>query len=136
MSTGRKAIMDKLELRLVAKGRVIDGVWVGASDNDDPKARERVEAAFALIKNADIIQYKRILRHLKRIWIRIVTSSARACYRPSIDACALDERYVLSPDTSIEMIASSIVHEATHARLDHWAFAMMKISGLPSNRFA
>ena len=30
----------------------------------------------------------------------------------------LDERFLANPETSVEMIASTIVHEATHAKLE------------------
>jgi hypothetical protein len=33
-------------------------------------------------------------------------------------ACVLDERFVLHETTTLERIASTIVHEATHAKLD------------------
>jgi hypothetical protein len=40
--------------------------------------------------------------------------------RPSLQACVLDQRYVLSATTTPEMIAKTIVHETTHAKLDHF----------------
>jgi hypothetical protein len=33
-------------------------------------------------------------------------------------ACVLDERYILQEATTVEEIAATIVHEATHARLE------------------
>jgi hypothetical protein len=35
-----------------------------------------------------------------------------------LNACLLDERVVASENTTLECIASAIVHEATHARLE------------------
>jgi hypothetical protein len=35
-----------------------------------------------------------------------------------VQACVLDERYVLSETTTLEQIALTIIHEATHARLE------------------
>jgi hypothetical protein len=46
--------------------------------------------------------------------------SAQAHYDQSLNACALDERYVLNETMTLERIASTIVHEATHARLEGW----------------
>lgn len=40
------------------------------------------------------------------------------CYLHSLNACLLDERIVNSDTTTVEWIASAIVHEATHARLE------------------
>jgi hypothetical protein len=119
MSTGLKLLVDKIVLRFCSKGRVIDGVWIGSAKNDDPKrAREAAESAFALIKLRDPVQYQRICRHLKRIWVTIIPTQF-AWYSARLDACVLDERFVLAVDTPIERIASTIVHEATHARLEH-----------------
>ncbi len=119
MSVNLSAIIDKLALKFLSKGREIDGLWIGSlTDDDQGRARGRVEAAFALIKSTDPIQYRRTTRHLRRIWINVIPNGL-AQYQSSIDACLIDERYVLSEETSIEMIASSVVHETTHARLDH-----------------
>ena len=41
-------------------------------------------------------------------------------YKHSLKACILDERYVADPATTIERIASTIVHETTHARLERY----------------
>jgi hypothetical protein len=42
---------------------------------------------------------------------------------PSLNACKLDERFVLLETTTLEHIASCIVHEATHARLERWGIS-------------
>jgi hypothetical protein len=123
MSANLSELFDQFSLRFLSKGRAVDGLWIGSYNNDDPKgARERAEAAFAFIKQYDPIQYKRILGHLKRIWVDIIPGSL-ACYKSQLDACVLDQRHVLSEDTSLESLASNIVHEATHARLQHWGIA-------------
>ena len=49
--------------------------------------------------------------------------NVRANYEPSLNACKLDERYVLLETTTLQRIASSIVHEATHARLERWGIS-------------
>jgi hypothetical protein len=60
------------------------------------------------------MHYARIVRELARVWV-FVLSNARAEYRDSLKACMLDERYIAG--SSPEQLASTIVHEATHARL-------------------
>ncbi|TAL76703.1 MAG: hypothetical protein EPN75_13905 [Beijerinckiaceae bacterium] len=87
-------------------------------DSPHPGLR-RVEEALQLIKRTDRIQYARIIRHLRRIWVNII-SNASACYRHSLNACVLDERFVVAETTTLERIAEAIVHEATHARLEAW----------------
>jgi hypothetical protein len=70
-----------------------------------------------LIKQHSPLQYARILRDLDRIWIFLLPSAAGE-YHASTNACVIDKRYFANPNTSVENIASVIVHEATHARLD------------------
>jgi hypothetical protein len=77
----------------------------------------RVEEALRLIKQYDARCYFRITRDLKRIWVNLVPD-AIACYQRSLQACVLDERYVLSEKTTPQRLALTIIHEATHARLE------------------
>jgi len=107
---------DRIMLWL-SSGKRIDGLWVGTyyQTNADQVMR-RVEDGLSLIKQCDPKTYNRIVRDLKRIWVIIIASSAGE-YRNSIEACVLDERFVLADATDAELIAGAIVHEATHARL-------------------
>ena len=109
-------LSDRLALRW-SKGRIIDGLWVGRFRSDEEPALLRVEEALSLIKQRDQIQYARIVRNLKRVWVNLLPD-ARACFDRSLQACVLDERFVL--DTAHEEIASAIIHEATHARLERY----------------
>jgi hypothetical protein len=79
----------------------------------------RVEEALSVIKRYDPLQYGRVIHNLDRVWVDLVMIST-ACFHPSLNACVLDERYVLAATTTSEVLAKTIVHEATHARLDHW----------------
>jgi hypothetical protein len=79
----------------------------------------RVEEALQLIKNHAPLHYSRVLNNLERIWVRLLTGDL-AHYDRSLKACVFDERYVVQETTTIEWIASAIVHEATHARLEAW----------------
>jgi hypothetical protein len=77
----------------------------------------RAEDALALIKRYSPLHYARVVRQLARLWVHVLPKPG-ACYLDSLNACILDERYILNEATTIERIAMSIVHEATHARLD------------------
>ena len=79
----------------------------------------RVEDALGLIRDCSPLHYRRVTCNLDRILVRLVPH-ARACYNSSLNACQIDERFVLDETTTLEGIASCIVHEATHARLDKW----------------
>lgn len=106
-------------LRLVSSiSQMIDGlmidVWRG-----EPKLLSRIEDALRLIKQHDLLHYSRVVKNLDRIWVHLLPNAA-AHYDRSLNACVFDERFVLLESTTLERIASTIVHEATHARLERW----------------
>ena len=113
------SLVDRIEFWL-SKSREIDGLWVGTWEAEPHPALRRVEEALRLIKRHDTLHYSRVTRNLERIWVGVIPS-ALAHYDPSLNACVLDERYVLKETMTLENLASTIVHEATHARLDRWS---------------
>lgn len=110
--------VDQLDLWL-SKGREIDGLWVGTSEAEPYPALRRVEEALQLIKQNDPLNYSRVIRNLDRVWVHLIPS-AEAHYKRSLNACIVDERYVLNEAMTLNRLASTIVHEATHARLEGW----------------
>lgn len=98
--------------------RNIDGLWVGTMEDKPRPGLRRVEDALQLIKLHAPLHYSRVVRHLQRIWVRLEHTASAACYYHSMQACVLDERYVLQEATTVEEIAATIIHEATHARLE------------------
>jgi hypothetical protein len=116
---GRKLLLvDRLELWL-STSRKVDGLWIGTREDKPWPGLSRVEEALRLIKHNDPLHYSRILKNLDRIWVSLIPS-ARAHYDGSLNACVFDERYLLLETMTIEAIASAIVHEATHARLERY----------------
>jgi hypothetical protein len=75
-----------------------------------------VSEALSLIRQHDPIRYKRIVRDLTRIWVMLLPGNIGQ-FRESTWTCELDQRFILDGKTGPELIASAIVHEATHARL-------------------
>jgi hypothetical protein len=124
MSCGAKALsprpsfVDRMEL-WQSKGQTVDGLWIGSSQFDPQPGLRRVEDALRLIKDHSPLHYRRVTINLERIWVRLLPH-ARGSYLHSLRACQLDERFVLQETTTLERIASCIVHEATHARLAKW----------------
>ena len=114
----RPAAIDRLDLWF-STGRSIDGLWVGTTESEPQPGLRRVEEAFQLIKIRDPLHYSRVIKNLERIWVRLLPG-IRAHYERSLKACVFDERFVLLEATTIERIASTIVHETTHARLEGW----------------
>jgi hypothetical protein len=87
---------------------------------DEPyQGLRRVEDALQLIKRHDPLNYLRVTRNLDRIWVHLIPS-AEAHYERTLNACILDERYLLKEEMTLDRIASTIVHEAAHARLERW----------------
>lgn len=100
----------------MSMSRHVDGVWIG-SRRGSPEDLTRVEGALLLIKHHSPLDHARIIREIERIWVTLLFYG-RGQYQHSLRACILDERYVADSATTIEEIASTIVHEATHARLE------------------
>jgi hypothetical protein len=90
----------------------MDGVWIGSWRR--PADLPRIEEAMLLIKQHSPVHYSRVVRDLARVWVSVLLNRG-AQYRRSVRACVLDERYFDS--ATPERLASTIVHEATHARL-------------------
>src|SRR5262245_38978322 len=103
----------------MSTSRAFDGLWVGTREAEPHPALCRVEEALRLIRSHDALHYSRVLRNLERVWVHL-HPSALAHYHSSLKACVFDERFVLAETTTIQKIASTIIHEATHARLDGW----------------
>jgi hypothetical protein len=116
--------VDRIGLWL-STSREIDGLWLGTTESKPHPALRRVEEALQLIKRHDMLSYSRVTRDLDRIWINLIPSG-QAHYDRSLNACVIDERYVLPETMSIAKLASTIVHEATHARLDGWGVAYVE----------
>jgi hypothetical protein len=112
----RPSLEERIDLWL-SKGHIVDGIWVGSFRSDGTPAIQRIEDALRLIERCAPLHYRRVKNHLSRIWVHLVPHGA-GCYLHSLNACMLDERTVTSETTTVEWIASAIVHEATHARLE------------------
>ncbi|AWC22437.1 hypothetical protein CO731_01895 [Aminobacter sp. MSH1] len=91
--------------------RRIDGVWVLASEMAN---LERVETALNLIREHDPVRHGRLIRDLEQIWVWAIPGSVGR-FRHLGWTCDLDKQFVET--TAPDLIASVIVHEATHARL-------------------
>jgi hypothetical protein len=113
------AAIDRLSFWL-STSRTVDGLWVGATQSES--SLRCVEDALQLIKHHDSLHYSRVTHNLERIWVDLIPGY-RAWYDRSLGACVLDERFVLLETTTLEELASTIVHEATHARLERWGIS-------------
>jgi hypothetical protein len=101
------------------KGEKFDELWIGAF-KDKSETLSRAREALQLIKEHDPQRYRRLTQDLKRVLICPLPASGR--FNARIEACELDEKFVLAEATTPELLASVIVHEATHARLRSYGF--------------
>ncbi|MCZ6673066.1 MAG: hypothetical protein O7C75_09010 [Verrucomicrobia bacterium] len=76
----------------------------------------KVEEALLLIKKFDPKRFNQIQSLVRCIFV-FGDPTARGKWHQDLQTCEIQEEYVRSPDTAISEIASTIVHEATHARL-------------------
>jgi tetratricopeptide (TPR) repeat protein len=110
-------LLDGLAL-LLSAGKRVDGLWLGTFlTGAHEHVLHRVEDALRLIKEHDPRRFDRLIRDLERVWILPLPGLAIGYFNHSIHACQLDTRFILAETSSLELIASTIVHEATHARL-------------------
>jgi hypothetical protein len=113
------AAIDRLRFWL-STSRTIDGLWVGTMEGES--SLRRIEDALQLIKRHDTLHYSRVIHNLERIWVELIPGY-HAWYDDSLRACVLDERFLLLETTTLEELASTIVHEATHAKLERWGIS-------------
>jgi hypothetical protein len=109
--------LQNILLRL-STSRIVDGLWIGAAEGEREPSLDRVEGALRLIKTYDPRRYQRLLRDLDRIWVHLLTGYV-AQFNGSLRACEIEIRFVVNENTTLEVLAATIVHEATHARLEH-----------------
>lgn len=109
------SVVDRIQ-QARSVGRNFDGIWIGTWRGSHEDLAP-VEHALRLLKQRAPLSFARVTRDLERIWVYLLPHGVGE-YKSSINACLLDERYVADPSTSIEQIACTIVHEATHARLE------------------
>jgi hypothetical protein len=90
----------------------VDGLWIGVlDDKDGERLIQRVRNAILLIQRYDPLRYRQICASLRRIWMCDLIGN-NGQYSRTFNRCDLDLRYVKS--ASLERIAATIVHEATH----------------------
>lgn len=102
---------------MLAKSPVtrINGILVAdlVAGQGSAERLEKVKQTLLLISKVDPRRYRRIAADLERIVITKARSAAE--YVPAASACFIDAPYVET--RSLEVLATAIVHESTHARL-------------------
>jgi hypothetical protein len=85
-------------------------------ESDAEAILKRAEEALEIIRQYDNRRYQRLRRDISRIWIRVLPGD-QASFNAAAEACQLDSRYVRDASVAPQDLATSIIHEATHARI-------------------
>jgi hypothetical protein len=97
------------------------------SDIDTELVVRRLDAALDLIARHQPWRFRRLQRDFAEIWVR--RYPCRAAYYPEARACLVELTFLANLGFSEAQIASSIVHEAVHARLHR-----MGVGGRPEHK--
>jgi hypothetical protein len=103
----------------ISEHREVLGVRVYVFLRDEDASEQvftRVSDALHRLRQVDDRRLVRLRKDLRLIWVRRLFG-VLGQFNPTLAACELDENYVLRPATTPEILASTIVHEATHAHL-------------------
>lgn len=105
-----------------AERHVLLGIPVGL---DSPSAETRatvvpkLEAALQLLREHDPRRFARLHRDIDGVLIQGHTRQRVGAWIPSVRLVELPWTYLSAPDTSAAEVASTLVHEGTHAWLHH-----------------
>jgi hypothetical protein len=94
--------------------------WV-SSKTDKETVFTKIEQALLLIKTFAPVRFARLQQDVGCIFVMGI-DQALGVWREELRMCELESDYVVSADTSAADVASTIVHEAMHARLKRWGF--------------
>jgi hypothetical protein len=100
------------------------GVRVSATSSNESiedRAIERVFAALDVLRDTAPRQLERIPIFTLGLTITPL-DGALGQWRSDLGVCLLSERFVIAQETTPSELASTIVHEVTHARLEHAGF--------------
>lgn len=117
----RRRVNDAIDAHYMRRSDsvVADGLWIGALDDAGHRSLDRVRNAVRLIAECDPVRYRRLLRDIDSIWVRLLPGNA-AQYEHDRRRIVLSRRHIA--DKEDEVIATYIVHEATHARLNRFGY--------------
>ncbi|MFL5493649.1 MAG: hypothetical protein ACJ8DC_04605 [Gemmatimonadales bacterium] len=100
-------------LLILSQRKKLDGIEVvDAAEEDGERTLERLRGALNVIEKGDPRRYQRLKRDLRRI---VLVRAGDPEFASEIGACILRSGYVRESEPAA--LASTLVHEATHARL-------------------
>lgn len=81
-----------------------------------PDVIERLDEALGLIEATQPWRFRHLRRDLRAIWV--VRHPTRGAYFPADRACLTELTFLARRDITAATVASSILHEGVHARID------------------
>ncbi|MFN0061092.1 MAG: hypothetical protein ACKVPX_01040 [Myxococcaceae bacterium] len=106
----------------LSRKRELLGIEVAISLSSVTEAEQiftKVEAALQLTAKIDPRQFSRLRRAVRRIWVRFTSDRVAGEWFKKDQICVLSDLYVLDEQTSTEELALLLVHESSHAWLQH-----------------
>jgi hypothetical protein len=102
-------------------------------DVDSDHVSARLDAALGLIERYQPSHFRRMRRDFSRIQVR--RFPCRGAYFPDTRICLVELTFVVNPEFTPTQVASTILHEAMHARLDNAGVRLETISTAKQERF-
>jgi hypothetical protein len=81
----------------------------------------KLDAAIGLLKQYDTRRFDRLLQNVRGIFL-FGTTGDLAYWLSSLGLVVMQESFVRSSDTSVPLLASTLIHESCHAWLDRLGF--------------
>jgi hypothetical protein len=114
---------DRLTRKLfgsIARSRTLRGVLIDVvntrPDIDTEHVFARIDEALGIIERYQPWYFRHLVRDFGRIAVR--RYPCRGAYFPDDRTCLIELTFSVNPEFSTAQVASTIVHEAMHARLD------------------
>lgn len=121
----------------VSRSRTVRGVTVDVvntrPDIDTEHVFARLDDALGIIERHQPWYFRHLVRDFARIAVR--RYACRGAYFPDERTCLVELTFSVNPEFSTSQIASTIVHEAMHARLDRRGVAFTREIAARHERF-
>lgn len=94
-----------------------EGIQIGVNRAYDRDTEVKVQQALALIRDVSPSRFMRIHREVRRIRISSIAGRL-AEWDVTEKECIVNGNYLDTPEITLTEVAATLIHEATHARID------------------
>jgi hypothetical protein len=121
MKRWRTALAQRLELEMVDT-RTVRGVRVDVvntrPDIETEDVFKRADAILALVEQYQPWRHRHLVRDISQILVK--RFPCRGAYFPESRVCLLELTFMVNPSFNDAQVASTLVHEGMHARIDQF----------------